>query len=124
MEFKIVFPFQETIFGDNFKEAVKRYIKLNHNLNISNMIVRDRFNQYDTNIKYYNENGRRKIGINMMPVGLNYPIPVVVNTTPDKPILQRDPELFLPTVISSSNVPLMLPPMSPLSPFSPFSRMF
>ena len=60
MIFQIVFPFESTIYGDSFKDAIKSYIKLNHNLNISKMIIKDQTKQVQANINYYKEDGRIK----------------------------------------------------------------
>jgi hypothetical protein len=79
MIFKIVSPMITTIDGDSLKEAIKNFIKINHNLNITNMIIRDQTNNIQAKINYYKEDGRNKVGINMFPVGLEYPIPVVTN---------------------------------------------
>lgn len=106
MIFQLVFPFESTIYGDSFKNAIKEFIKLNYNLNINRMIVKDQSNQIEAKINYYKEDGRNKVGINMFPVGLQYPIPIVTNDT------------YIP--------PKMINPLMPLSPFplSPVSFPF
>jgi hypothetical protein len=85
MIFQVVFPYNETIYGDTFKEAIKNFVKLKHDLNIREIIIKDQTKQMRANLRYYNQNGVDKVGINMFPVGLDYPIPVVINdgyTTP------------------------------------------
>ena len=52
MEFKIVYPFESTIYGDSFKEAIKKFIKINHNLQINKMIVTDQTRNIQAQIKY------------------------------------------------------------------------
>ena len=112
MIFQVVFPFESTIYGDSFKEAVKNFVKLNHNLNITKMIIKDQSKQVEANINYYKEDGRNKVGINMFPVGLQYPIPIVTNDTyippgimPMSPLPSTPLSLpFIPTVINIPNI--------------------
>lgn len=103
MIFQIVFPFESTIYGDSFKEAVKNYIKLNHNLNITRMIIKDQSKQMEANINYYVEDGRNKVGINMFPVGLQYPVPIVTN---DAYVPPRMTENILNPLIPLSPIPI------------------
>ena len=94
MIFQVIAPFETTIYGDSFKEAIKNFIKINHNLNITEMIIKDQQRNIQAQIKYYEQDGRNKVGINMFPVGLQYPIPVVTNDTYIPP---RIVESFFPT---------------------------
>lgn len=105
MEFKIVYPFESLIYGDSFKEAIKNFIKINHNLNVTKMIITDRSRNMEAQIKYYQEDGRNKVGINMFPVGLNYPVPIVTNDT------------YIPPRYTDTLVASVLP-MSPMSPIA------
>jgi hypothetical protein len=68
MEFKIVFPVISTVYSDSFKDAIKQYIETNRAMNINQMIIHDRMNRMQANIRYYNQDGRSKMGINMFPV--------------------------------------------------------
>ena len=82
MEFKIVFPIASTVFSDSFKDAIKQYIETNRAMNINQMIIQEQSNRMQANIRYYNQNGRSKMGINMFPVAptLAMPfMPMVVN---------------------------------------------
>ncbi len=113
MIFQVVFPFESTIYGDSFKEAVKNFIKLNHNLNITRMIIKDQTNQVEANINYYKQDGRNKVGINMFPVGLQYPVPIVTNDTYIAPKMTE-------AAILSPLMPLSPIPLSPNGiPFIP-----
>lgn len=126
MIFNIVFPFESTVYGDSFKEAVKNFIKLNHNLNITRMIIKDQSNQMEANINYYKQDGRNKVGINMFPVGLQYPIPVVTSNdtyipprmTDFVPIMPSVPVQQLP-ILSSQSLTQVLP-LSPIMSPVPF----
>jgi hypothetical protein len=79
MEFKIVFPVVTTVFSDSFKDAIKQYIETNRAMNINQMIIQERMNRMQANIRYYNQDGRSKMGINMFPIPLNMGMPMVVN---------------------------------------------
>jgi hypothetical protein len=145
MLFKIVTPIVADIYGESFKDAVKNFIKINHGLNIHHMIVKDQNQHIDARIKYYQEDGRNKVGINMFPIGLGEPLPIITNNNKYLPaqIVQHDASNILPmlpTVINTdlrsgeTNIQehiippllnsIMFPgsvPMSPLSPMSPIS---
>ena len=102
MIYQIVFPIQSTVYGDSFKEAVKNFIKLNHSLNIRNLILKDQSNQMSATLNYYKEDGRNKVGIDMYPVGLQYKIPLVTsNAYYPQPLIAAP---FIPTVINIPNV--------------------
>ena len=117
MEFKIIYPLESLIYGDSFKNAIKNFIKINHNLQISKMIVTDRTRNMQAQIKYYQEDGRNKVGINMFPVGLDQPIPIVTDSNTYIP----------PRYVSPSNSMLPFSPLVnsilPLSPLSPLITM-
>ncbi len=113
MIFQVIAPFETTIYGDSFKEAVKSFIKLNHDLKLTEMIIKDQGRNIQAQIKYYQEDGRNKVGINMFPVGLEYPVPIVTNDT------YVPPRVVEPFV--SSLFPLSPLPLTPIiaTPFVP-----
>ena len=67
MIFQIVSPFVTTIEGDSFKEAIKNYVKFNQNLNVTNLIIRDQADHYEARLRYYTENQKNKVGIDVYP---------------------------------------------------------
>ena len=80
MIYKIISPFNYSIDGTTHIDAIKKFIKLNHDLNINKMIIEDRQKYYQANINYYNNNmGRRKVGIDTFPS--NY-IPIINPKSP------------------------------------------
>ena len=85
MEFKIVFPVVSTVFSDSFKDAIKQYIEMNRAMNINQMIIQDQMNRMQANIRYYEQDGRNKIGINMFPVLTDYPIIPIMPTVVQVP---------------------------------------
>ena len=107
MLFQIVQPFVADIYGDSFKEAVKNYVKFNHNLNITNMIIKDQSNHYNTQLRYYTENNKNKVGIDVYPyTNVSYPIiaPVIA---PLAPIVRSN----IPITIAPPVVPISVNPM-------------
>lgn len=118
MIFQVVFPFESTIYGDSFKEAIKHFIKLNHNFNITKMIVKDQSRQIEANLNYYKKDGRNKVGINMFPIDLQYPIPIITNDVfvPQSMVVPDSISPFLP--LSSNG--MLNSPMSVSSITMPF----
>lgn len=106
MIFTVTFPFESVIYGDSFKDAIKNFVKLNHNLNINKMIITDQKRNMEASINYYKEDGRNKVGINMFPVGYPFPTPIVVNDT------------YVPSRVTDGIVVNPYLPISPL-PISP-----
>ena len=126
--FQVVFPIVADIGGDSFNEAVKNFIKINHNLNISDMIIKDQSQHMRAQIKYYEQDGRNKVGINMFPIGMNYPLPVVTKdgykrqTVMESPFALSPFMPFLPQVQSPGAVLLQDSPLYSISP-TPISPM-
>jgi hypothetical protein len=108
MIFNVISPIVTTINGDSMKEAIKNFIKINHNLNITNMIIKDQSHNVEARMKYYQHDGRNKVGINMYPIHTNV-LPIANN-------------VFIPNNVIEPSMGLWpLSPMSPLDmiPFVP-----
>jgi hypothetical protein len=84
MIYQIVSPVVATIEGDSFKEAIKNYVKFNHNLNIRNLIVKDQADHsYEAKLRYYIQNQRNKVGIDIYPyTNVAYPVPIINSINP------------------------------------------
>ena len=67
MQFNIIYPFTQIINGDTLNDAIKTFVKLNYDINLTKLIIQDQNKYYNTKIKYYINDGRNKIGINMYP---------------------------------------------------------
>jgi len=76
MIYQIVSPVVASIQGDSFKEAIKNYVKFNHNLNITNLIIKDQADHaYEARLRYYTQNERNKVGIDVYPyTNVSYPV--------------------------------------------------
>ena len=69
MNYQIVYPYSAlmTISADNFKEALKKYAKLNYNYSINSLIITDQARYMRANLKYYNNGDANKVAISMAP---------------------------------------------------------
>jgi len=74
MKFSIVYPYPSVIDADSFKEAIKYYVKTNHNMNINQMILTDKMNHVNAELNYFRKNNVDKVGINMYPISPSYSI--------------------------------------------------
>ena len=121
--FQIVHPIVTTINGDSFKEAIKNFVKLNHRLNLNEMIITDQNNYYTATWKKIKHDGRNKVGIDYYPtpstvitslgfptLGLGLPVSNVI--VPDGPIVGpgHDVGPIVGQVVS---------PLSPVLPVTP-----
>jgi len=66
--YQVVSPVVMAIDGNTFKDAVKRFVKLNYALNLSNIIITDQSRHMRANFNYFRQDGRRRVGINMYPI--------------------------------------------------------
>jgi len=110
MLFQIIQPFVTDIYGDSLKEAIKNYVKFNNNLNITNLIIKDQTNHYETRLRYYRENNKNKVGFDVYPyTNVSYPTFVPISPigpviTPLAPIVTSNaPVTFAPSLPISSN---------------------
>ena len=110
MLFQIVQPIVTDIYGDSFKEAVKNYVKLNYNANITNMVIKDQTNHYQTRLRYYQENNKNKVGIDVYPY-TNVSYPIIQSSVPiiqQAPIIQSSVPIIQQSPIIQSSVPITI----------------
>jgi hypothetical protein len=125
MIYQIVSPIVATIEGDSFKEAIKNYVKFNHNLNIRNLIVKDQADHaYEARLRYYMENQKNKVGIDVYPyTNINYPVIAPINPViaPINPVIAPINPVIAPInpVIAPIN-PVIAPMNSLISSLKPF----
>jgi len=69
MSYQIVYPYPAVmaIDADNFKEAIKKYAKMNYNYSINSLIITDQQKYMKANLKYYNNGNANKVAISMGP---------------------------------------------------------
>jgi hypothetical protein len=72
--FKIVYPVQTNIYGSNFSEAIKNYVKVQNDVNLTNLIIQNNNLYQQAYINYIKKNGRKIAKINTFPLNPNYPL--------------------------------------------------
>lgn len=77
--YNIVSPIVTTIDSTDLHSAIKQFAKLYRNLNINSMIIKDQHRHYKTHLKYYQHDGRNKVGINYYPYPQYTPYPLILN---------------------------------------------
>jgi len=125
MSFQIVYPIAMTINADSFKDAVKQYVKLNHDVNIANIIITDQQRYMKANLKYYNEGPKNKVGISLFPTvwPLNSTDALFIrpNMWPYDTQITYDTKEYPKTTFIES--PMFIPNIVPLNPLgSAFSN--
>jgi hypothetical protein len=67
MIFQVVSPITMSINGDSFKDAVKNFVKLNYDLNLSSIILTDQARYMQANLNYFKNENKDKVGIRLLP---------------------------------------------------------
>jgi len=67
MLYQIVQPFFYEISADSVNNAIKNFVKIHNNLNITNLIIANQHNKYQAQMKYFDEEGKHRVGINIYP---------------------------------------------------------
>lgn len=65
--YQVVQPFFYEVSANTVNEAIKNFVKIHHNLSLSNIIISDQQAHYQANMKYFMEDGRNRVGINVNP---------------------------------------------------------
>lgn len=113
--YQMLYPAVAPLYGDNIKDAIKAYVKMNWNMNLNYMILADQQRRFRANFNYMVNDGRNRVGIDMFPVPRNYIIPTVIQTpTVLGPIQSRT----LPVYANGLPVP---PPLSVVQPIAPLA---
>ena len=64
--YTIHYPYIMTIDADNFMDAAKRYVKMNRNYNVSQIVMSDRMNNYKrAMVEFYKEQEKNKAKIKL-----------------------------------------------------------
>ena len=74
MLYTVLHPMYMQLDSPNFNQAIKNYVKMNRDINITNLILQDRMNTMkQANLRYYKKNGKKKANISIMPYNNVYP---------------------------------------------------
>ena len=68
MSYRVVYPVAMPIDANDFREAVKKFVKLNHFMNIEQIILTDQYNHMKANVSYYKKHNHRKASIQLFPM--------------------------------------------------------
>jgi len=144
MIYQVVHPYVMSINAESFKDAIKNYVKMNHNLTLGNIIITDQARQYmKAKVNYYNVDDKRKANITLLPtigpLGPSLPLGIKkdgeifspLNTWPYSPSITYDTKEYPSTTfIEGGFMPRIIPinstiggPLGPLGPLvSPLSN--
>jgi len=114
--YQVVSPIVVGINGDSFKKAIKNFAKMYHRMNLASIIITDQQRHIEAKFKYFQQDGRNRVGINMYPISAPY-IPII---TKSSDILKKGNIL---SPLSETHSPFSLYPyISPMSAISPVSH--
>jgi hypothetical protein len=123
MSFQIVYPITMTLSADSFKDAVKQYVKMSHNVNVANLIITDQYRYMKANLNYYKDGSKKKVGISLYPTTWNADQPL--SAWPYTPQITYDTKEYPRSTFVESPllIPNIIPAIVPLNPlgsaFSP-----
>ena len=79
LHYKIVSPMQVDIMGDSVTDAIKNFIKINHELAINKLILQDEGKRMYARIRYFEDQNKHKVGIDVYPtLPINFTTPSTV----------------------------------------------
>ena len=79
LEYKIISPMNVSIMGDSAIDAIKNFVKMNHELEINNLILQDEGKRMYARIRYFQDQNKHKVGIDVYPtLPVNYTTPSTV----------------------------------------------
>ena len=116
--YKIVYPYQTSIYGTNFPDAIKNYVKIQNDRNLTNLIIQNNNLYQQIYINYIKKNGKKLAQINSIPLNPQYPLSYYlekmgIDSLEDlKPPIRPNMRLAYPL--------LALPPLLPPPYISPY----
>jgi hypothetical protein len=106
----IVDPVKTTTNGVSFKDAVKNFIKINHQLNINSLILTDRARYMKANFNFYKQYNKNKVSISLQPTIWDEENGIPIENWPLRPMIyfdsnkQYNPSTFI-TMNNQSETP-------------------
>jgi hypothetical protein len=125
MIYNIVHPYAMAIPADSFGEAVKNYVKINHDLSVRELIITDQIRNMKANLEYYNKGNRKKVSISLSPTTLPLDIKddgqiiSPLNSWPYSPSISYDTKEYPSTTFIPGISYNPLGPLGPLGSISP-----
>jgi len=115
MLYQVVEPITMAINGDSFKDAVKNFVKMNHELSLSSLILTDQQRYMKANLNFYKESEKHKVGISLFPTVWPFS-PSITYDTKEYPSTTLISGNFMPRIIP------LVPSLGPLSGIMPLSN--
>jgi len=72
--YKIVYPYQTSIYGPNFLDTIKHHVKTQNDINLTNLIIQNENLYQQIYINYIKQNGKKLAKINSIPLNPQYPL--------------------------------------------------
>lgn len=73
IQYKIISPVKVDIMGESVTDALKKFVKMNRNLAINNLILQDEGKRMYARIRYFQNERNNKVGIDVYPT---YPVTI------------------------------------------------
>ena len=102
----IVDPIKTTTNGVSFKDAVKNFIKINHQLNINSLILTDRARYMKANFNFYKKYNKNKVSISLHPTIWEEENGIPIENWPRSPMIYFDSnKQYPPSTIIQFGIP-------------------
>jgi hypothetical protein len=124
MLYQVVEPITMAINGGSFKDAVKNFVKMNHELSLTSLILTDQQRYMRANLNFYKESDKHKVGISLFPtvwpltMSEDGEIRSPLNTWPYSPSITYDTKEYPSTTFMPRIIPLVPTLGSLVSPLS------
>ncbi len=124
MSFNIVYPIAMTIDANSFKDAVKKYVKLNYDMSIQSLILTDQYRYMKANLNYFKNENKNKVAISLYPtvwpLSVNKEGKINTDFWPFTPQVSYDTKEYpATTYVNGPFVPKIIPLAPLVSPLPP-----
>jgi hypothetical protein len=79
--YKIIYPINTSINGENLSDAIKNFVKLQNDFNLTNLIIQNDNLYKQAYINYIKKNGKKIAYINTIPLNPLYPLSHYIKDT-------------------------------------------
>ena len=122
--YKVIYPIQTYINGLNVNDAIKNYVKMQNNYNLTKIIIQNENLYRQSFINYINKNGKKIAQINTIPLNPLYPLsyyikdPINIEPLPDR--MNIIPAINTPVMFPVINTPVLIPEINTGVMFPPY----
>jgi len=111
MIYTVVRPYYLELDSTDLTSAVRKFTKIYYNMKINELIIKDQYKHYKATMKYFNKNGRKRVGINFFPSAVVVPASKHINQVFMVPragnVVRKDGTIqeynYSPVLVSSKN---------------------